>query len=158
MSLKNVLKLVIAVGASQLAGLVGSFFTTPAINNWYASLEKPNFNPPSWLFGPVWITLYFLMGVAAFLVWQKGWERKKVKSALGIYSLQLFLNTLWSIIFFGFQNPSLAFINIIFLWLAIFWTMMVFYKISKPASCLLVPYLLWVSFASFLNFTIWRLN
>jgi tryptophan-rich sensory protein len=98
------------------------------------------------------------MGIAAFLVWKQGWEKKEVKVALGVFGIQLFLNAIWSIIFFGMQNPSLALINIVLLWLAIVWTMVVFYKISKPATYLLIPYILWVSFATYLNYAIWLLN
>lgn len=158
MKINNVFKLIIAVAASQLAGLVGSVFTLSAIPNWYAGLKKPALNPPAWVFGPVWTTLYFLMGVAAFLVWRTGWERKEVKVALGVFGIQLFLNTLWSFVFFGLKSPGWAFLNIAALWLVIVWTMIAFYRISKPAPYLLVPYLLWVSFAGFLNYAVWMLN
>jgi len=158
MKKNDYLKLFSAVLVSELAGIIGSLFTTPSIPSWYASLSKPSFNPPSWVFGPVWTILYALMGIAAFLVWRKGLDRKDVKIALGIFLGQLVLNSLWSIIFFGYQNPGAAFIEIIFLWLAIIATMYVFSKISKPAAWLLLPYILWVTFASFLNYSIWRLN
>lgn len=158
MKINNFLKLVVAIGTSELAGIIGSVFTVSAIPNWYAGLVKPALNPPSWLFGPVWTTLYALMGIAAFLVWKAGWERKEVKKALGVFGIQLFLNFIWSIIFFGLQNPGWALVNIVLLWLAIVWTMVVFYRISKPAVYLLLPYLLWVSFASYLNYSIWTLN
>lgn len=154
----NIFKLIIAIAVSELAGVVGSFFTVSAIPTWYAALEKPALNPPGWVFGPVWGILYLLMGVAAFLVWRKGWERKEIKTALCVFVAQLFLNTIWSIIFFGLRNPDWALVNIIALWLAIIWTIIVFYKISKPAAYLLVPYILWVSFASYLNYAIWVLN
>jgi len=158
MRVNNFFKLVIAIGISELAGIIGSVFTISAIPNWYAGLVKPALNPPAWVFGPAWTTLYALMGIAAFLIWRMGWERKEVKMALGVFGIQLFLNAIWSIIFFGLQNPGWALVNIIFLWLAIVWTIAVFYKISKPATYLLVPYLLWVSFASYLNYSIWALN
>jgi tryptophan-rich sensory protein len=158
MRVNNFFKLVIAIGISELAGIIGSVFTISAIPNWYAGLVKPALNPPAWVFGPAWTTLYALMGIAAFLIWRMGWERKEVKMALGVFGIQLFLNAIWSIIFFGLQNPGWALVNIIFLWLAIVWTIAVFYKISKPAAYLLVPYLLWVSFASYLNYSIWALN
>ena len=158
MRINNFFKLVIAVGVSELAGIVGSVFTVSAIPNWYAGLTKPALNPPSWVFGPVWTALYALMGIAVFLVWRNGWEKKEVKLALGVFGIQLFLNAIWSIIFFGLHSPGWALVDIAALWLAIVWTMFVFYKISKPAAYLLIPYLLWVSFASYLNYSIWILN
>lgn len=158
MKINNIFKLIIAIVVSELAGVVGSVFTVSAIPTWYAGLVKPTLNPPSWVFGPVWITLYFLMGIAAFLVWRKGFERRDVKMALGIFGVQLFLNAIWSIIFFGLHNPFWAFIEIIVLWLAIVWTIVVFYRISKPAAYLLLPYILWVSFAGYLNYSIWMIN
>jgi len=158
MKINNIFKLIIAIVVSELAGVVGSVFTVSAIPTWYAGLVKPTLNPPSWLFGPVWITLYFLMGIAAFLVWRKGFERRDVKMALGIFGVQLFLNAIWSIIFFGLHNPFWAFIEIIVLWLAIAWAIVVFYRISKPAAYLFLPYILWVSFAGYLNYSIWMIN
>lgn len=156
--MNNTIKLIVALAISQLAGIIGAIFTTPAIDGWYAGIVKPALNPPSWIFGPVWTTLFVLMGIAAFLVWRKGLERRDVKIALGIFLGQLVLNTLWSIIFFGMQSPGAAFIEIIFLWLAILATIVTFAKISRPAAWLLVPYILWVSFASYLNYAIWMLN
>jgi len=150
--------LVIAIAVSELAGVIGAVFTVPAISGWYATLAKPAVNPPSWVFGPVWIALYFLMGVAAFLVWRRGLATSGVKRALVIFDIQLILNVVWSIIFFGLHNPGGAFIEIIFLWLAILATTIAFAKISKFAAWLLVPYLLWVSFAGYLNFSIWIFN
>ncbi|MBI4359166.1 MAG: tryptophan-rich sensory protein [Candidatus Nealsonbacteria bacterium] len=163
MKLNNLSELVVAVLVCEAAGLIGSVFTISAIPGWYAGLAKPALNPPGWLFGPVWTVLYALMGVSAWLVW-KQWDqgsssiKLRVKAALTIFGLQLFLNAVWSIIFFGLKNPGGALINIVLLWFAIVWTIVVFYKISKPAAYLLVPYLLWVSFASYLNYSIWALN
>ena len=156
--MKNILKLIVAIVISQLAGIIGSVFTMPAIEGWYANLAKPQLWPPNWIFAPVWTTLFFLMGIAAFLVWNKGLKRKHVKIALGIFIVQLVLNTFWSIIFFGLQSPGAALVEIIFLWLAILATIIAFAKISKPAAWLLVPYILWVSFASYLNLMIWMIN
>ncbi len=158
MKINNTFKLIIAIVVSELAGVIGSLFTVSAIPTWYAGLVKPALNPPAWVFGPAWTTLYFLMGVAAFLIWKNGWERKDVRMALGVFGIQLFLNAIWSIIFFGLQSPALALVDIVLLWLAIVWTMFVFYKISKPAAYLLMPYILWVGFASYLNYSIWMLN
>lgn len=154
----NHIKFIISVLLSQMAGLIGSIFTMSAIPTWYAYLNKPALNPPSWVFGPVWITLYFLMGVSLFLVWKKGAENKDVRFALIVFGIQLVLNSTWSIVFFGLENPGLALINIILMWMSIVWTMFVFYKVSRTATYLLVPYLLWVSFASYLNYAIWMLN
>jgi len=158
MPLTNPLKLTITILLSLSAGFIGSFFTASSVRNWYTTIEKPALNPPSWVFGPVWTILFILMGVAAYLVWKEGLEKKRVKVALGIFLGQLVLNTLWSILFFGLQNPGTALIEIIILWLAIVVTMVAFYRVSKLAAWLLVPYILWVSFASYLNYMIWVLN
>ena len=156
--MNNIFKLVTAIVVSELAGIIGSIFTISAIPNWYTTLTKPTLNPPSWIFGPVWTTLYALMGTAAFLVWKKGLDRADVRKALFVFGLQLLLNATWSIIFFGLQSPGWAFVNVILMWLAIIWTMILFYKISKISTWLLVPYILWVSFAMYLNYSIWMLN
>lgn len=163
MKLNNFFKLVIAIAVSEAAGVIGSFFTISAIPTWYAGLMKPALNPPSWIFGPVWTTLFALMGISVFLIWSSYTEasedkKKGFKIALALFGIQLVLNTLWSIIFFGLHSPGGALIEIIFLWLAILATIIAFAKISKPAAWLLVPYILWVSFASYLNFMIWILN
>ena len=140
------------------AGFIGSFFTVDSISTWYVTLNKPFFNPPNFLFGPVWTVLYVLMGIALYLVWSKGFKSKESKIAIWLFVIQLVLNTLWSIIFFGLENPLWAFVEIVFLWVAILLTMIYFWKISKPATYLLVPYILWVSFAAVLNFSIYYLN
>lgn len=140
------------------AGIIGSIFTAPSIQGWYATLMRPELAPPNWLFAPVWTTLFFLMGIAAFLVWRKGWHRTEVKLALGIFGVQLVLNTLWSILFFGLRSPGAAFIEIIFLWLAIVATIVAFARVARPAAWLLAPYIAWVSFAAYLNYMIWTLN
>ena len=150
--------LIVAILLCQFAGIVGSVFTASSVQTWYVTLQKPDFNPPSWLFGPVWITLYTLMGISAYLVWDKGWKKNQVKVALLVFAVQLIMNSFWSILFFGLQSPSYAFIQIIFLWLFIVLTILKFYKISKTAGLLLIPYLLWVSFAAILNYYIWQLN
>jgi len=158
MDKRNLFKLFAAIIVSELAGIIGSFFTTPSIPGWYSALIKPAFNPPSWVFAPVWTALFALMGVSAFLIWREGFEKKKVKVAFGIFLGQLILNTFWSIIFFGLHNPGWALVEIVVLWLAILATIIAFAKISKPAAWLLVPYIVWVSFAGFLNYSIWQLN
>lgn len=151
-------KLLISLAAPQLAGIIGSVFTSTSLGEWYPSLVKPALNPPSWIFGPVWTTLFVLMGIAAFLVWRNGLGSKNVRIALAIFLGQLVLNTLWSVLFFGFRSPGAALIGIVFLWLAIAATIAAFAKISKTAAWLLVPYILWVSFATYLNYSIYSLN
>lgn len=151
------IKLIASIIICQLAGIIGAVFTTPSISGWYASLNKPFFNPPNWLFGPVWTILYLLMGISLYLVWnqKKGME---TKTALIFFAIQLGLNTLWSIIFFGLRLPSVAFVEILILLLFIVLTIIKFFPISKVSAYLLIPYLLWVSFASVLNFYIFILN
>jgi len=144
-------KLLTALVLPQLAGLIGSFFTFPAINSWYQYLNKPSFSPPNWLFGPVWTSLYLLMGIAWYLAWKQG-------ANPWFFLIHLSLNSLWSILFFGLRNPGLAFGEIIILWLAIIRIMIQFYRYNKISAWLLAPYLLWVFFASILNFAIWQLN
>jgi len=155
--MKNILKLIASVLISQAAGAIGSLFTVQNIPTWYAGLNKPLFNPPNYLFGPVWISLYFIMGIAFYLVWRKS-ETENIKAAVWLFMIQLVLNALWSVIFFGYKNPMLGFMEIIILWVFIVLCIVKFYPISKVAAWLLVPYLLWVSFASVLNFKIWMLN
>lgn len=143
----------------QLAGAIGAVFTMPRISTWYAVLVKPPFNPPSWIFGPVWTMLYTLMGVAAFLVWQRRKKQKKaVQHALTVFGAQLALNSLWSIVFFGLGQLWGAFLVIIALWSAIFATYLLFWKLSKTSGVLFLPYLAWVTFASLLNFSVALLN
>ena len=151
-------KLAASIVLCQLAGVIGSVFTFSSIPNWYAGINKPDFNPPNWVFGPVWTSLYTLMGVSLYIVWSKGLKNKKARTALIAFGAQLVLNSLWSVLFFGLQNPFLAFVEIILLWVAILISLVLFYRISKTAGLLLVPYLLWVSFAALLNFSIWQLN
>lgn len=146
------------IALSQAAGLIGTLFTADAIPAWYATLVRPEFAPPNWVFGPVWTLLYLAMGIAAYLVWEKGSERRDVKIALGIFLVQLALNTWWSIIFFGQQNIGGALLEISILWLTIVLTIFAFARISRTAAWLLVPYLLWVSFATYLNYAFWVLN
>ncbi|MFC1627349.1 TspO/MBR family protein [Patescibacteria group bacterium] len=152
------MKLLFSILIAQLAGLVGSFFTVSSVKSWYLTINKPSWNPPGWLFGPVWITLYTLMGIASYLVWQKRDVNSNVKAALAVYGVHLAMNALWSILFFGLKNPGLAFIEILGLLFFIVLTMVMFYKVKPVTFWFLLPYLLWVSFASALNFTIWRLN
>jgi len=154
----NVSRLLVSIIICLLAGVIGSVFTSSSLESWYFLLEKPAFNPPSWVFFPVWTTLYALMGISLYLVWEKGLQQKEVKVGVFLFGLQLGLNILWSFLFFGLQSPYLAFLEILLLWLAILLTAIQFWKVSKVASYLLMPYLLWVSFAALLNYRIWVLN
>ena len=154
----EIIKLTMSLIPCQLAGVMGSFFTRPAIAGWYAALRKPSFTPPDWVFAPVWITLYSIMGVAAYLVWRKGWGEKQVRQALILFGVQLMLNTLWSWIFFGLRSSLAGFIEITILSAVIIFTIQSFFKVSKTAGFLLIPYFLWVAFASGLNLSIWYLN
>jgi benzodiazapine receptor len=153
----NYLKLVICLVICQLAGIIGSIFTTPAIPGWYATLERPAFTPSNWLFAPVWTFLFLLMGITLYLIWQ-AYPKKEAKSALLFFVIQLGLNILWSVIFFGLKSPMIAFFEIVVLWLAILLTIAKSFEVSKVAGYLLLPYILWVNFAAVLNFFLWRLN
>ncbi|MBI4225376.1 MAG: tryptophan-rich sensory protein [Candidatus Sungbacteria bacterium] len=157
MKIGNVFKLVIAILVSEAAGVIGAVFTTPAIQSgWYAGLVKPALNPPAWVFGPVWTALYFLMGVSLYLVWKSNVPEKK--KALMLFAAQLILNAVWTPVFFGAHAIGNALAIIVLLWAAIVLTILIFTKISKPAAWLLAPYILWISFAGYLNYSIWVLN
>lgn len=155
---QDIIKLVVSIIACQLAGFIGSVFTTPSIPTWYAALQKPAFTPPNWLFAPAWLTLYLLMAIAAFLIWRKGLAQKEVKTALLTFAIQLILNALWSVAFFGLKSPLAGVIVIALLWVAILLTILRFFRLSAAAGVLLLPYILWVSFAAALNIAIWQLN
>jgi len=154
---KSFPKLIISLALPFIAGGIGSYFTISSIDSWYHTLEKPSFSPPDFLFGPVWTALYILMGISFYLIWTSKGSKNKER-AIKLFLIQLFLNTSWSIVFFGFQNPLLGLVNIIALWVMIFLTIRAFFLISRSASYLLLPYILWVSFASILNFAIVVLN
>jgi benzodiazapine receptor len=157
MKIIRILKLAASIILCQLAGFLGSLFTTPAIPIWYESLHKPFFTPPNWIFGPVWISLFILMGISLFMVWWRP-DHPKVKTALIFFFVQLILNILWSAAFFGLKFPLLGLIDIVLLWIAILLTIQSFLKVSRMAALLLVPYMVWVSFAAILNFSLWILN
>ena len=156
--MRNATKLVVSIAVPVVVGGLSGFATASGVETWYPTLIKPSFNPPSWVFGPVWTVLYILMGVAAFLVWRKGLETEGVKRALALFAVQLALNGLWSILFFGLQQPGLAFGEILILWLAIVLTFRAFRTVEPAAGWLLIPYLAWVSFAAVLNGSLWMLN
>lgn len=151
----NLKILVVAIIICQFAGIIGSFFTYDSIPNWYPTLEKPSFTPPNWVFAPVWITLYTLMGISLYWIYT---SKLKNKNALYVFSLQLILNAFWSIVFFGFHLIFFALLIIILLWILILFTIILFYKIDRKAGMILLPYLIWVSIATLLNYYIWILN
>jgi benzodiazapine receptor len=155
--LRQVLGLILLVLVCFAVAGIGSFFTMPSIADWYAGLRKPSWNPPVWLFGPVWTVLYLSMAVAAWLVWRRvGFSGSAMP--LAVFGIQLALNLVWSIIFFGRNNVGLALADIVLLWLAIVATIFAFRHVSVLAGWLLVPYLIWVTFAAVLNLSIWRMN
>jgi benzodiazapine receptor len=151
-------KLALSILVCQLAGVVGSVFTSSSVSDWYPTLIKPSFTPPGWVIGFVWIILFTLMGISLFLVWQKGPEKPEVRLALIVFFAQLAVNVFWNVAFFGLRSPPAGMAVIIVLLALIAVTIYKFLPISRTAALLLIPYILWVSFAAFLNFTLWRLN
>ena len=158
MDLNGVIKFVISILASFAAGGIGSLFTFKAIPTWYAGLKKPRYTPPNWAFGPVWTTLYILMGISVFLVWQNGLATNGTLLAFTLFWIQLALNALWSIIFFGMKSKGGGVVTIIVLWLLILATIVASFPVSAWAGAILIPYIAWVSVASYLNIGLWRLN
>lgn len=158
MKIPNFLKFIISVILCFIAAGIGSIFTSSAIPVWYDTLRKPSFTPPGWLFAPVWSALYLMMGISLFLVWKTGVDSKVTKIGLLFFGGQLVLNALWSVVFFGMKSITGGLVMIIVLWILILITILLFYKVSEIAAYLLIPYILWVSFASVLNFFIFRLN
>ncbi len=150
------LKLIASILICQGAGLLGSIFTTPNIKTWYASLIRPDIAPPNWVFGPVWTLIFTLMGISLYLLWRN--DFKGAKLALLFFVIQIVLNIFWSVLFFGLHNPFWSFIEIIVLLIFIILTAIYFWKAHTWAGALFIPYVLWVSFASILNFEFWRLN
>jgi len=158
MKIGTVIKILIAVLVCLGIGFIGSIATQASVDTWFVALDKPSFNPPSWLFAPVWTLLYVLMGVAAGMVWSRGFHHLWVKTALYHFGFQLILNAGWSIAFFGYQSPLAGLIIIIALIVLVLITYKWFKVVSKTAAYLLIPYILWIGFAAALNFEIWRLN
>jgi tryptophan-rich sensory protein len=156
--MRTIGKLVCSVSLCLATGFLGSFTTMDSVNTWYADLSRPTFTPPDWAFGVVWPILYVMMGISAFMIWNKGFSSRKVKVALGLFLLQLVLNGLWTPIFFGLHMMGLALVEIILLWIAIIITIFAFWRISRAAAYLLLPYILWVSFAIVLNAALWQMN
>jgi tryptophan-rich sensory protein len=156
--MKKALRALVSILICECAGIIGSVFTTPSIPGWYAALAKPPFNPPNWIFAPVWTALYAMMGISAYLVYENGIRKKEVRKALAVFTMQLILNTLWSIVFFGAHMMFAAIIVILFLWAMILVSILLFHRISRAAAYLLVPYILWVTFATVLNISLYTLN
>jgi tryptophan-rich sensory protein len=157
-NLKKIIIFFVSIAIPLLSGFIGSMATSSSVSSWYQTINKPSFNPPDSIFGQVWSTLFLLMGVSLYLVWSKGLKKKGVKKALGVFGAQMLLNIGWSFMFFGLRSPILGLIEIIVLWAAILYTIILFYRIEKNAAYLLIPYILWVSFAAVLNFAIFLLN
>lgn len=151
---KLIISLILTIGVGALAGFITAGESS---SDWYINLAKPSYQPPSWLFSPVWMLLYILMGISFYYVWKKPLSRER-NVAVMVFLVQLLLNFFWSILFFSLHSPSLALINIVLMWLAILLTILSFSRLSKTAAWLLVPYIMWVSFATVLNWDIWRMN
>lgn len=157
--LSRTFKIIVMIITCVVVGTISGLLTREGVDAWYPTIEKPSFNPPNWVFAPVWSTLYVLMGIAAGLVWHEmDRQRETVKKALIFFAIQLALNALWSFLFFGLHNPLVAFIEIILLLLMMYETFVQFNKVNKIAGYLFIPYLLWVGFATALNGAIWWLN
>jgi tryptophan-rich sensory protein len=151
-------KLIAAILFCLIVGSLGSLVTTTGPGSWYTSLEKPFFAPPNWVFAPVWITLFILMGIALYLIWQSGTENRDVQIALGFFGVQFILNVIWSFLFFGLRSPLLGLIDIILLWIMIGATIGAFYRVKKIAAYFLIPYIAWVTIATALNGAVYLLN
>ena len=157
-NVREIPKLIISIVIVFLAAAVGTVYTLSEITTWYVTLNKPTWTPPNWAFGPIWTTLYILMGIALFLVWREGLDRKEVRIAILVFAIQLALNVIWSLVFFAGHNLFGGLMLVILLWIAILINIIVFYRISKPAGLILIPYIIWVSIASYLNYTVFLLN
>jgi len=155
--MSNILKLTICICIPLAIGGIGGYATVEGVKDWYLTLEKPSFNPPNYLFGPVWTTLYLLMGISSYLILISA-KVELLKKAMGVYAVQLLLNLAWSFLFFKYHWIGIAFIEIIMIWISILFMILIFYRIDKKAAYLQIPYLIWVSFASALNGAIWLLN
>lgn len=156
--MSNSLKLILAIAIPLMVGFTSGYFTITGVGSWYQTIQRPSWNPPNWIFGPVWTTLYILMGIALFLVWKADVSVKVKNYAILLFAIQLTLNFFWSFIFFNQQQPGWAFAEIVALWIFILLTIFAFAKINNTAAWLFVPYISWVSFAAILNYTIWQLN
>ena len=151
------LKLLISIIGCNAIGGIGALVTNPN-TEWFRSLIKPSFQPPNWIFGPVWTMLYTLMGIAIYLIWKDGFVTSERRQARNIFIVQLLINSSWSFVYFGKQNIEMAVVVIVVLLVAIIATIIALFKVDKTAAYLLIPYLLWVCFATFLNYSLWQLN
>jgi len=158
MYMSNIVKAIIAIAIPLMVGATSGFFTVTGVESWYQTIQKPSWNPPNWIFGPVWTTLYVMMGIALYLVWKEDTSEELKKIAIALFAVQLTLNFFWSFIFFNQQQPGWALVEIIAMWIFILMTIFAFAQVNKTAAWLLVPYISWVSFATILNYTIWQLN
>ena len=156
--MNNLVKLVISVAIPVSVGAISGFFTVSEVGGWYQTINKPSWNPPGWIFGPVWITLYIMMGIALYMVWKTDADPGLKKTAIVIFAIQLMLNFFWSFIFFNQHQVGWALVEILGMWIFILLTIFAFAKVNNNAAWLLVPYISWVSFASILNYAIWKLN
>jgi translocator protein len=156
--MNNTAKLILAIAIPLAVGFISGFFTITGVGSWYQTIQRPSWNPPGWIFGPVWTTLYVMMGIALYLIWKADTSRNLKNYAILLFALQLTLNFLWSFIFFNQHQPGWAFAEIVALWVLILFTIFAFAKINSLAAWLLVPYISWVSFAAILNYSIWKLN
>ena len=156
--MNNTLKLIIAIAIPLIVGGTSGFFTATGVESWYQTIARPTWNPPGWIFGPVWTTLYVMMGISLFLVWKEDASVELKKIAIALFTVQLVLNFFWSFIFFNQHQIGWALVEIIAMWVFILLTIFAFAQVNKAAAWLLVPYISWVSFATILNFTIWQLN
>jgi tryptophan-rich sensory protein len=156
--MNNTGKFIIAIAIPLAVGFTSGFFTATGTGSWYQTINKPSWNPPNWIFGPVWTTLYILMGIALFLVWKSGALAPLKKAAITFFAIQMALNFFWSFIFFNQHQIGWALAEIIALWLMILLSIFAFARVNNTAAWLLVPYISWVSFAAILNYTIWKLN
>jgi benzodiazapine receptor len=154
----NIVRLLGCIGLCEAAGIFGGIFTAQSVRTWYVELNKPSFSPPNWVFGPVWVALYAMMGTALYLVWQQKDAAGGTETAIVVFLVQLVLNAFWSFIFFGLRSPFWGFVEIVVLWVSIAATIVLFWKISATAGALLIPYIFWVTFAGGLNFSLWQMN
>jgi translocator protein len=154
----NTIKLIISIAIPVAIGATSGFFTVTGVESWYQTINKPSWNPPSWIFGPVWTSLYVMMGIALYLVWKSDSSSILKKTAFILFAVQLLFNFFWSFIFFNQQQVGWALVEMLIMWVLILLTIFAFANVSKTAAWLLVPYIVWVSFAAILNFTIWKLN
>ena len=156
--MKPIFKLIISIAIPLAIGAIAGYFTSSSVQGWFATINKPSFNPPNWLFAPVWTALYILMGIAFYLVWKSEPASVVKKTAITLYIIQLAFNFCWSFIFFYMHQPGWALVDIVLMWIFILLTIVWFGKITPAAAWLLVPYICWVSFATVLNFAVWKLN